>query len=131
MPLSQLLPQLIVANLVTPIPPAPVADPLPKWYDPNARCAYHSSSPGHWTDRCFALKHKIQDLREPSQVPSRAGKQAKCHSESPPSASHGSSSNAGPSTNGISIGRRSFDPDHTPRSHNPRKVGRSRQLKST
>ena len=31
-------------------------------YNPNAKCAYHSNSPGHKTDQCWALKNKIQDL---------------------------------------------------------------------
>ena len=31
-------------------------------YNPNAKCAYHSSSPGHETDQCWELKNKIQDL---------------------------------------------------------------------
>ena len=31
-------------------------------YNPNAKCDYHSSSPGHETDQCWALKNKIQDL---------------------------------------------------------------------
>ena len=31
-------------------------------YNPNAKCAYHSNSPGRETDQCWALKNKIQDL---------------------------------------------------------------------
>ena len=31
-------------------------------YITNAKCAYHSSSPGHEADQCWALKNKIQDL---------------------------------------------------------------------
>ena len=31
-------------------------------YNPNAKCAYHSNSPGHETDQCWALKNKIQEL---------------------------------------------------------------------
>ena len=33
-------------------------------YNPNARCAYHSNSPGHDTNSCWALRNKIQDLIE-------------------------------------------------------------------
>ena len=33
-------------------------------YHLNARCAYHSESPGHDTDNCWALKNKIQDLTQ-------------------------------------------------------------------
>ena len=31
-------------------------------YDPNARCTYHSNSPGHDTNSCWTLINKIQDL---------------------------------------------------------------------
>ena len=31
-------------------------------YNPNAKCAYDSSSHGHETGQCWALKNKIQDL---------------------------------------------------------------------
>ena len=31
-------------------------------YSPDARCVYHSDSPGHDTDDCWTLKYKIQDL---------------------------------------------------------------------
>src|SRR4051812_39639942 len=46
-------------NLITsysiPTNPAP-------GYKYHARCAYHSNSPGHDTEDCGPLKHKIQDL---------------------------------------------------------------------
>lgn len=61
-PLSQLLSQLMAANLVAPIPLKPVTNPPPKSYNPNAYCEYHSGGAGHWTDRCFPLRQKIQDL---------------------------------------------------------------------
>ncbi|KAF5185323.1 hypothetical protein FRX31_025088 [Thalictrum thalictroides] len=51
-----------------PIPPKPVSDPPPRTYDPNARCDYHMGSPGHWTDRCYNLRHRIQDLRDQPQL---------------------------------------------------------------
>ena len=31
-------------------------------YNPNARCAYHSDSPGHDTSNYWALKNNIQDM---------------------------------------------------------------------
>src|SRR4051812_30754657 len=64
MPLSQALQCLLSQNLVTLLPPylAP-ANPAPG-YKHHARCAYHSDSPGHDTEDCGPLKHKIQDLIE-------------------------------------------------------------------
>lgn len=51
--------------VVTPVPPRPLTDPPPKGYDPKARCDYHmGGAPGHWTDRCYNLRHRIQDLRD-------------------------------------------------------------------
>ena len=37
-------------------------------YHPNARCAYHSESPDHDTNNCWALKNKIQDLIEAKEI---------------------------------------------------------------
>ena len=61
-PRSQALQQLLKLNLITLLPPysAP-ANPAPG-YKHNARCAYHSNSPGHDTEDCGPLKHRIQDL---------------------------------------------------------------------
>ena len=42
-------------------PPANPDTSSPK-YNPNAKYAYHSNSPGHETDQCWALKNKIQDI---------------------------------------------------------------------
>ena len=63
MTLSQILPQLLKTNLVT-LREAPnnpnTTLPL---YNPNARCAYHSDSPGHDTNNCWTLKNKVQDRK--------------------------------------------------------------------
>ena len=62
MPLSQVLQHMLKLNLVTlKDPPRNPNTPAPT-YHPNERCAYHSNSPGHDTDRCWTLKYKIQDL---------------------------------------------------------------------
>ena len=62
MSMSQALQQLLNQNLITLLPTysAP-ANPAPG-YKHNARCAYHSNSPGHDTEDCGPLKHRIQDL---------------------------------------------------------------------
>ena len=62
MPLSQALQHLLNWNLIVLAPPCPVpANPAPG-YKHNASCAYHSNSPGHNTEDCGPLKHRIQDL---------------------------------------------------------------------
>ena len=37
-------------------------------YHPNARCAYHSNSPGHDTNDCWTLKNKIQDMINAKEI---------------------------------------------------------------
>ena len=37
---------------------------FPPKYNPNERCAFHSNSPGHDVENCWALKNKIHDLIE-------------------------------------------------------------------
>ena len=68
MTLSQILPQLLKTNLVI-LKEAPknpkTTSPL---YNPNARCAYHSDSPGHDTNNCWALKNKLQDLIDAKEI---------------------------------------------------------------
>ncbi|KAH9301981.1 hypothetical protein KI387_013564, partial [Taxus chinensis] len=60
-----LLPQLIKSNLITlPLPlNLDPSNPCSHNYDENVCCDYHQCV-GHSTDRCFTLKHIIQDLIE-------------------------------------------------------------------
>ena len=62
MPLSQALQHILRMNLITLIGPHPNPKTSPPNYNPDARCAYHSNSPGYDTDSCWMLKYKIQDL---------------------------------------------------------------------
>src|SRR3954465_9587366 len=39
-------------------------------YKPNARCAYHSNSLGHYTNNCGTLSNKIQDLINEGEIKS-------------------------------------------------------------
>ncbi|RDX81552.1 hypothetical protein CR513_37742, partial [Mucuna pruriens] len=38
--------------------------PYSRNYDPNAKCDYHTGAVEHSMERCWALKHKVQDLVE-------------------------------------------------------------------
>ena len=76
MSLSQALQHLLKANLVTLRDPSANPDTSSPKYNLNTKCAYHSNSPGHETDQCWALKNKIQDLIDnktiefdPPQIP--------------------------------------------------------------
>ena len=61
MPMSQVFDKLKAKGLLKPLDQRPIPNPLPSWFDLNKRCAYHQG-PGHNTDRCFTLRHVVQDL---------------------------------------------------------------------
>ncbi|RDX75833.1 hypothetical protein CR513_44247, partial [Mucuna pruriens] len=62
MPYTELLPRLLEQKLVEIIPLKPLEPPYPRSCSPNARCDYHCEAIGHATERCWSLKHKVQDL---------------------------------------------------------------------
>ena len=68
MTLSQILPQLLSTNLVTLKEAPKVVNTASPKYNPNARCSYHSDSPGHTTDDCWALRNKVQDLIDAKEI---------------------------------------------------------------
>ena len=92
MTLSQILPQLLKTNLVT-LKEAPKnPNTTSPHYHPNARCAYHSESPGHDTNNCWALKNKIQDPIEAKEIEFDAPE--KLNVISAPMPRHGHNANA-------------------------------------
>ena len=75
---SQALQQLLRLNLVTLRDPPKNLNTTSLKYNPEERCAYHSDSPGHDTDDCWALKNKIQDLINQRVVDFTQMGQAEC-----------------------------------------------------
>ena len=61
MPVIQVFENLKAKGLLKPLDLRPIPNPLPARFDVTKRCAYHQS-PGHDTDKCFGLRHAIQDL---------------------------------------------------------------------
>ncbi|KAL5193628.1 hypothetical protein HKD37_20G055821 [Glycine soja] len=59
---SELWPSLLENHLVVAIPGKVLQPPYPKWYDPSAKCVYHSGVPGHNIDSCIPFKYKVQHL---------------------------------------------------------------------
>jgi len=59
---SELWPSLLENHLVVVIPGKVFQPPYPKWYNSNAKCAYHSGAPGHNIDSCLPFKYKVQHL---------------------------------------------------------------------
>ena len=62
MSLPQALQHLLKAELISLRDPPQNPNTSSSQYNPNAKCAYHSNSPGHDTNDCWTLKNKIQDL---------------------------------------------------------------------
>jgi len=56
-------------------PAAPTADPKGRQYDPSKKCAYHSGAPGHDTQDCWTLKHKIQNMIDSGEIVVKAPEQ--------------------------------------------------------
>ena len=61
MTLSKALEKLQAKGLLKPLDPKPITHPMPRSYNANAHCKYHQGV-GHMTDKCFHLRHDIQDL---------------------------------------------------------------------
>ena len=62
MSLDQALKHMLKAKLVTLRDPPQNPNIASPRYNPDARYAFHSNSPGHDTNSCWALRNKIQDL---------------------------------------------------------------------
>ncbi|KAI5397266.1 hypothetical protein KIW84_063185 [Lathyrus oleraceus] len=58
---AELLPELLRLGFVE-LRTMATPTVLPPGYDANVRCDFHSGAPGHHTERCRALQHKVQDL---------------------------------------------------------------------
>ena len=63
MPLSKVFEKLREKDLLRPLDPKPIPNPMPKWFDNSKRCAFHQTL-GHATNQCYALKNSIQDLTD-------------------------------------------------------------------
>lgn len=68
MTLAQALQSMLNANLITLRDPPIKPNTASPRYNPNARCAYHSDSPGHDTNECWVLKNKIQDMIDAGEI---------------------------------------------------------------
>ena len=58
---SQVFEKLKAKGLLKPLDPRSIPNPLPARFDVSKRCAYHQG-PSHNTEKCFVLRHAIQDL---------------------------------------------------------------------
>ncbi|KAI5445089.1 hypothetical protein KIW84_013372 [Lathyrus oleraceus] len=56
---AELYPSLVLKNLLQPRNPPQILEPLPWWYKPELRCAFHQGAPGHDIENCYPLKYKV------------------------------------------------------------------------
>ena len=64
-----------------PIGPTPDPEKKTKYWNENAYCEYHRGK-GHDTEKCYRLKHAIQDMIEDGRLPIPPGGKPKQYSES-------------------------------------------------
>ncbi|XP_077223046.1 uncharacterized protein LOC143856664 [Tasmannia lanceolata] len=65
--LSVALKKLLRDKKIELLEPREAPNPLPRYWRKDYFCEYHQSV-GHLTDRCMALKHKIQDMIEAKKI---------------------------------------------------------------
>ena len=59
---------MLKMNLIMMINPHPNPKTSSPNYNQDARCAYHSGSPGHDTNDCWMLKYKIQNMIDAKEI---------------------------------------------------------------
>ena len=59
---TELFPKLVEIGHIEPVQLAPLKPLFPRWYNAHTRCDYHAENPGHSTENCIGLKHKVRNL---------------------------------------------------------------------
>ncbi|KAI5402948.1 hypothetical protein KIW84_050517 [Lathyrus oleraceus] len=65
---AELYPSLGLKNLLQPRNPPQIPEPLPWWYKPQLRCAFHQGAPDHDIENCYPLKYEVQKLVKSGMV---------------------------------------------------------------
>ncbi|KAI5400583.1 hypothetical protein KIW84_065462 [Lathyrus oleraceus] len=65
---AELYPSLVLKNLIQPRNPPQIPEPLPCWYKPKLRCAFHQGAPQHDIENCYPLKYEVQKLMKSGMV---------------------------------------------------------------
>jgi hypothetical protein len=65
---AELLPILLMKNLVKTRKPPRVPNELPAGYQPDLSCAFHQGAPGHDIEHCLSLKIEVQKLIEANML---------------------------------------------------------------
>ncbi|KAI5390428.1 hypothetical protein KIW84_075664 [Lathyrus oleraceus] len=61
-------PSLVLKNLLQPRNPPQIPKPLPWWYKPKLRCAFHQEAPDHDIHNGYPLKYEVQKLVKSGMV---------------------------------------------------------------
>ncbi|KAI5434272.1 hypothetical protein KIW84_021221 [Lathyrus oleraceus] len=59
---------LVLKNLIQSRNPPQIPEPLPSWYKPELRWAFHQGAPGHDIENCYPLKYEVQNLMKSGMV---------------------------------------------------------------
>ncbi|KAI5436069.1 hypothetical protein KIW84_022493 [Lathyrus oleraceus] len=59
---AKLYPSFVLKNLILPINPPQIPEPLPWWFKPELRCAFHQGAPSHDIENYYPLKYEFQKL---------------------------------------------------------------------
>ncbi|KAI5398872.1 hypothetical protein KIW84_064310 [Lathyrus oleraceus] len=65
---AKLYQSLFFKNLIQPRNPPQIPEPLPWWYKPELRCAFHQGAPWHDIENCYLLKYEVQKLMKSGMV---------------------------------------------------------------
>ncbi|KAI5389415.1 hypothetical protein KIW84_074894 [Lathyrus oleraceus] len=65
---AELYPSLVLKNLLQLRNPPHIPEPLPWWYKPDLRYAFHQGAPRHDTENCYPLKYEVQKLVKSGMV---------------------------------------------------------------
>ncbi|KAI5394634.1 hypothetical protein KIW84_061319 [Lathyrus oleraceus] len=65
---TELYPSLVLKNLIQPRNPPHIPKPLPWWYKPELRCAFHQGAPEHDIENYYPLKYEVQKLMKSGMV---------------------------------------------------------------
>ncbi|MBY3556066.1 hypothetical protein HGI15_22285, partial [Modestobacter lapidis] len=91
MPLERVFEKLKARNLLFPLEPRPLPNPLPRYFKEHEYCQFHQTK-GHHTNQCMRLRHEIQDLIDkkiiappnPSSQPNVTNNPLPTHAVPPP-----------------------------------------------
>ncbi|KAI8019367.1 hypothetical protein LOK49_LG04G02546 [Camellia lanceoleosa] len=81
--------RLLTSGQVTHVPALPPPNVLPRSYNPELKCIYHSGQVGHDIESCFLLKHKIRTSLDTNAVKTQEAARLQPNVNTNPLPNHG------------------------------------------